>query len=267
MDIEKLLTLPESKTLEFKRDSSSLKPLLKAVVAFANTSGGILIVGVDNTGSVKGVSDPLTVQDQLASSIAENIKPLLLPEIEIVTIKGAALIVIKIHHAAGPFYLKQNGIDPGVYVRLGATNRLASPEIISEIKRLKTNIHYDLLPCVTVKEDDLDVDLIKKIFNSHKHSIDTAKLLSLGILCNYSGCTVATNGGVILFGNDQVRQTYFPNARVSCARFAGTDKSEFIDRLELEGSILNAIQEVPKFIRRNTRMSAKIETMQRQDIA
>ena len=44
MDIEKLAQLPESKTLEFKRDTSSLEPILKAIVAFANTAGGIILV-------------------------------------------------------------------------------------------------------------------------------------------------------------------------------------------------------------------------------
>jgi ATP-dependent DNA helicase RecG len=38
--MEHLLAQPEGKQLEFKRDISSLKPLLKALVAFANTAGG-----------------------------------------------------------------------------------------------------------------------------------------------------------------------------------------------------------------------------------
>ncbi len=75
-----------------------------------------------------------------------------------------------------------------------------------------------------------------------------------------------SNGGLILFGLDDVRQRYFPDARVSCARFRGTDKSEFIDRIDIAGSVLNAIDEVPRFIRRNTRLAAKIENMHRKDI-
>ena len=45
MDILSLILLPESKTLEFKRDISSLGPILKTIVAFANTAGGTLIIG------------------------------------------------------------------------------------------------------------------------------------------------------------------------------------------------------------------------------
>ena len=43
-----LITPPEGKTLEFKRDLSSTKPLLKTLVAFANMAGGRLVVGVED---------------------------------------------------------------------------------------------------------------------------------------------------------------------------------------------------------------------------
>jgi predicted HTH transcriptional regulator len=52
MDVEKLAHLPEGKTLEFKRDASSLDPILKAVIAFANTAGGIILVGVEDNGTI-----------------------------------------------------------------------------------------------------------------------------------------------------------------------------------------------------------------------
>ena len=45
IDIQEVITLPEGKTLEFKRDLSSLKPILKTLIAFANTACGILLVG------------------------------------------------------------------------------------------------------------------------------------------------------------------------------------------------------------------------------
>lgn len=51
MFLEKLLSQPEGKTLEFKRDLSSLKPILKTLVAFANTAGGTLLIGRTNDGT------------------------------------------------------------------------------------------------------------------------------------------------------------------------------------------------------------------------
>ncbi len=50
MKIQEILKQSEGKTLEFKRDISSLKPILKTLVAFANTAGGILFIGRENPG-------------------------------------------------------------------------------------------------------------------------------------------------------------------------------------------------------------------------
>jgi len=96
--------------------------------------------------------------------------------------------------------------------------------------------------------------------------VDDRALESLGVLVPHAGRLVPSNGGVILFGSEAVRGRLVPDARVSCARFRGVDKAEFLDRLDLDGSVLEALDEIPKFIRRNTRMAAKIEGMRRQDI-
>ena len=50
-----LLLQPEGKTLEFKRDLSSPQNLLKTLVAFANSAGGRLVIGVDDARRVVGV--------------------------------------------------------------------------------------------------------------------------------------------------------------------------------------------------------------------
>ena len=57
--IDQLITSPEGKTLEFKRDLSSPRPILKTLLAFANSAGGRLIVGIDNDRRVIGVEHPL----------------------------------------------------------------------------------------------------------------------------------------------------------------------------------------------------------------
>jgi predicted HTH transcriptional regulator len=85
VDLLDLLRRSEGKTLEFKRDLSSPAGALKSIVAFANTSGGVLLVGVeDETRSVRGVPDPLDLEERLANLISDRITPRLLPELEIV---------------------------------------------------------------------------------------------------------------------------------------------------------------------------------------
>ena len=83
MKIQEILKQSEGKTLEFKRDISSLKPILKTLVAFANTAGGILFIGCENDGTVHGVPEVLQAEESLANAIADSIRPAMMPEIEI----------------------------------------------------------------------------------------------------------------------------------------------------------------------------------------
>ncbi len=264
MNITQLIKLPESNTLEFKRDASSLDSLLKSVVAFANTAGGIILVGVEDNGVISGLSSPEKVQEKIASGVADCIRPQLIPDFQIVTIEEKQILVVQVDYVPAPHYLSDKGELAGVYIRLGNTNRVASPESINEMRRLAYHPFFDKTPCDNVSESQLNLELIKKTLS--KYSIDTAKLISLGIVTQKGKHVLATNGGVILFGNPDIREMFFPYAEVRCARFAGTTRAEFIDRLEIEGGLLAAIEEVPKFIRRNTKMTGKFGAMQRRDI-
>ena len=84
MDLIDLLKQPESKTLEYKRELSAPDGMLRTLVAFANTAGGILLVGVeDATRHVRGMREPLDLEERLASLISDNIVPRLVPDLEI----------------------------------------------------------------------------------------------------------------------------------------------------------------------------------------
>lgn len=120
-----------------------------------------------------------------------------------------------------------------MYIRLGSTNRVAGPEIIAELKRSIFNISFDQLPCPGAGVSGLDMDRIKQAFSSVNLKIDQKELETLGILVPYAGKLVCSNGGLIIFGQDQLRERYFPNAKVRCARFQGKDKANFIDQYEL----------------------------------
>ena len=135
MNVADLITSPEGKTLEFKRDLSSLAPVMKTLVAFANTAGGALVVGVTDDGAVVGVAHPLAEEERLASAIADSIRPAMTPEIDLVSHQGKTLLLVRVPHWRGPFYVRSEGPQEGVYIRLGSTNRRAGPEILAELQR------------------------------------------------------------------------------------------------------------------------------------
>lgn len=266
VDIRDIASSPEGKTLEFKRDLPSIKPILKTLIAFANTAGGTLLIGKDNDGTIIGIDDVFGAEEKLANAIADSIYPPLMPEIEITSLDGKSIILIRVAHWRGPFYLKSQGPEEGVYVRLGSTNRVAGLEIIAELKRSLSNTSFDQMPCPDVDVGGLDLERIKQAFSNVGRKVGQKELETLGILVSYAGKLVCTNGGIILFGKDEYREKYFPNAIVRCARFQGTNKVDFIDQYDCEGTIIEAMKEVHNFIRRNTRLAAKIDAIHRKDI-
>src|SRR2546426_1159007 len=98
MDAPDLIKRAEGKTLEFKRDASSPGNILRTIVAFANTAGGILLVGVeDKTRYVRGVPDPLLQEERLANLISDTILPRIIPDIEVLPWRKTHILAIHVH--------------------------------------------------------------------------------------------------------------------------------------------------------------------------
>ena len=138
MDLIGLLQRPEGKTLEFKRDLSSPEKVLHTLIAFANTAGGLLVIGVENgTKRVRGLLDPLKEEERLASLISDRIAPRLIPTVDVIAWRSAQLIVVEVFPSSNrPHYLKNLGPEEGVFVRIGSTNRKADAALTQELRRM-----------------------------------------------------------------------------------------------------------------------------------
>lgn len=261
MKVADAIAQGEGPRLDFKRDLSSPRSVLKDIVAFANTAGGIVVIGLEDDGSVVGVADPLREEERLSSSISDGIEPQLLPEIYAASYGEHELLVVEVAHHPAPFRLKAEGPERGVYVRLGSTSRRADPEMLAELRRQAAGESFDLLARSGVAFGDLDEARLKSAFDGHDVPLRPAKLESLGVLTRNQGKVVATNAGVILFGQDATRRRYFRDARVEGARFAGATRAADIEDVfdpEEELTVLEAIDAVERFIRRNTRQAEPI---------
>lgn len=133
LDSSGSVVTPEGKTLEFKRDISSPLGPMKTVVAFANSAGGQLVIGVESDGTVVGVDDPLAEEERITNLIADSISPQLVPAIDIVTVGSSVVLVVDVPLSTRrPHYLTAHGPDGGVYVRLGSSSRQADPALVAE---------------------------------------------------------------------------------------------------------------------------------------
>ncbi|MCA8981231.1 MAG: putative DNA binding domain-containing protein, partial [Planctomycetes bacterium] len=253
------------KTLEFKRDASSSGPILRTLSAFSNTAGGTLLLGVrDRTREVVGVADPLEVEEQIMSIAADGIRPQILPEVEIVSVRKVSLVVVTVFPGPRrPYYLASQGRDAGSFVRVGSTNRRASAELLAELERTSRNVAFDEEPMTRLTVEDLDLDLARARFANRK-KLGARDLLALNVLTRHGRHQVPTVGGVVLFGRDRLQ--HFPDARIRLARFAGTDRARITDRIEAETDPVQAIEEALAFLRRSTALGMAVEGARRRDL-
>ena len=262
--IESLLTLPEGKTLEFKRDLSSPKPLLKTLVAFANSAGGRLVIGVDDAKKVIGVADPLEEEERLCNLIADSIAPRLVPNIELITVEGKTLLIAEVFLSGSrPHFLRAEGMDNGVYVRLGSTNRQADRELIGELRRSVEGGSFDELPMPDLSADDLDLKTAQTSFKG-KRELDEQGLLTLKLLRREQGALVPTKGAVLLFGKDRI--AHFPDAWIQCGRFTGSTKTHIFDHTELYDPLPQAVESILLFLKKHAMRAADLSGIHRRDV-
>ncbi len=266
--IESLLAKEESKTLEFKENTSSLAKIVQTAIAFANTAGGTIIIGIrDKVKEVIGLDDILTDEGRVANAIADSVEPLLTPNLQFVTWRGRDLLLVTVMHAVGPYYLKAKGEEQGTYVRFGSTNRLADASTLKSIHRLKDNITYDAMPCYAAQEIDLDMDSAKEMFAKHSKTLNKARAIVLSLYKRNQSTVVPTNGGILLFGKDEAREEVFPNMIARCARFKGITKSIVLDKQDIAKPLPLLVDAILDFIQRNTATRVEIGRARRQEIS
>ncbi|RYV80542.1 AAA family ATPase, partial [Legionella pneumophila] len=262
--IKNLITQQEGKTLEFKRDLSSPKSLLKSIVAFANTAGGHLIIGVNDERQIIGVEHPLDEEERLCNLIADSISPRLIPSIELVTLNNKTLLVIEVFVSnTGPHWINSEGSTQGIYVRLGSTNRQADQELITELHRRSEGVNFDEMPMPQLSVDDVDITKAQELFSDIK-SLNEKNLLTLKLITSHQGKLVPTKGAILLFGKE--RNTYFPDAWVQCGRFIGKDKSRIFDHVDIYDYLPDAVESIMMFLKKHALRGADFSAVQRKDI-
>ena len=236
MNLAELLSRHEGKALEFKRDLSSADPILKTLVAFSNTDGGILLIGVENKSrALRGISDPMAEEERLANLIADHIEPRIIPNVELLVWRKAHVIGVEVFPSQlRPHYLKRQGAERGVYVRVGSTNRLADVALIDEMRRFSRNESFDERPMPELDSEALDFRVASELFTPRR-TLRRTDLLSLRLMVAVHGRQVPTVGGVLLFGANRAR--HFPDAWIQCGRFAGNDRSRILDHAEYRGAL------------------------------
>src|SRR6056297_295119 len=234
----------------------------RTIIAFSNTAGGKLIIGVDNQGEIIGLEPNVNIfelKDKVASIIYETCYPTVLTDIYTTTIDDHLFLIVEVYRGnLLPYYLKSKGKNEGVYIRVGATNRKASHENILELERQRMNISFDQEANREVAFDSLNISSIESRFMLAGKVLDQSVMKNLNLMIEENGTFYPSNGLLILLGK-------LDHVRMKCSRFKGTAMDVFLDRKEYDGDLFTQLENAENFIKNHIKLSSEIVGLQRKD--
>ena len=250
----------ESQTLEFKEQLPKGQQVAKTLIAFANTSGGKLVIGVSDDRQLMGIQEDIfELQDQITSMIHELCVPNILPYIYIENIQGIELLVIEVSRGSLlPYYLKPQGKAQGTYIRLGASNRVASPEYIQQLELQRLNQTFDEQPNPQYSLDDIDLQPLQQAFAEVGKELSLQKMRNLKLIIKQNGQDYPSHGLLILLG-------LYEQVEIKCSRFKGTTMTVFLDKKEYRGDLFSQLKQTEQFIKNHLHLRAEILGLQRTE--
>lgn len=247
------MELIENEFCELK--SILTKDIKKEIVAFANTAGGKIYIGIDDKNNILGVNNIDNALQSLTGMINDGIKPSLIEytQINVQKYNNKNIIIIEIQNAPNkPYYIADKGLKPsGVYLRHGASSIPASDELIRKMIFEHSSLRFEEM---ISRKQELTFNYLEKKFNEKKLSFNENKYRSLNIINDKNKYT---NLGLLL--SDQCSYT------IKCAIFNGTNKIEFRDRKEFTGSILRQVDDLFEYFELFNKISGKIVGLKRID--
>ena len=243
----------EDKNTEFKREY--IEDIKKTLVAFANTDGGNLYIGIDDAGNAVEINNIDGVMLQVTNVIRDAIKPdlAMFCDIAVETVQNKKVVRITVNRGtARPYYLAAKGIRPeGVYIRQGAASVPASESVILSMIRETAGDSYEEARSLN---QELTFSDANDIFEMKQVSFGETQKRSLGLIGEDG---TYTNLGLLL--SDQCTHT------VKIAVFEGEQKTVFKDRREFSGSLLKQLNDAYQFIDQFNHTHAHTEGLYRVD--
>lgn len=243
----------ESMTTELKREYTD--DIKYAVVAFANTDGGKIYVGINDDGSVYGVGSTDATVLRITNMIRDSIRPdvTMFTECAVETMEGKPVVVLTVQRGtARPYYLAGKGIRPeGVYVRQSSSSVPASESAILNMIKETSGDRYEDARSIN---QQLTFEKAENYFAKRNLPFGDQQKRTLNIIGSDG---TYTNLGMLL--SDQCVHT------IKMAVFDGSRKSVFRDRKELTGSLLTQLEDAYSYIDQFNRTRAEFEGLDRID--
>ncbi|MEK6954568.1 MAG: ATP-binding protein [Candidatus Micrarchaeota archaeon] len=255
----------ESQGLELKREIENFKDASKAVCAFANTSGGRLIIGISSDGKVTGVPGNLDSLQQRLEGAIQQVSPVPFHKIMVEEREGKKVVAVEIYPIGQGAFCTFGGI---VYYRAGSTNSKLEGRTLQDYLIKRQILSFDE-SASKAKIGDMDLGKLSSFLKKRSPEVDFEErkakeyLVNLGV-AQQNGTYAIKNAGLLFFAKEIA--IFLPQSEIKLAKFKGNSPVEIIDSRFATSTLLENLKEAEDFIRKNTRTSIRIEKVQRDEV-
>lgn len=255
-EIMALAAAGESSTVQFKANLHNNESLAAELVAFSNTEGGTILVGVDDkSNEILPVStaDVARINQMISNVASENVRPSINPIVENIPFGDGVVMAIHVTKGRTPPYMDKNGV---IWVKSGSDKRKAtSREELFRMFAQAQNLYGDEMIVPNTSIADLDLEYFKTVCGKltgiefADQLIPMEKLLTNMHLMRNGQVSIA---GAILLGNDFLPMKSLPMT-VKVAVFPGTEVSDqnYLDSRDISGKIINVYHDTVSFCLNN----------------
>ncbi len=267
--IKQLIEQGENSAVEFKSSEVRPESLAREIVAFANSSGGTILIGVEDSGKITGVDQHQT-ETWVANIVRNNVIPAIAPQITEWELSQKKVLAIEVSRGLDKPY---QTLDGKFWIRVGSTNRMATKEELSRLFQQAGLVHFDIAPLEQTSITDLDDRKLQEYWFTY-YSINYLELeqeeqkrllRNADILGLLEGEETVTVGGMLLFGKDPQRR--IPQSFITFAVFDGlllTD--ELLDKQNIGGTLPELIQQTHAKTRTFVPKPSTLSGMQRVEV-
>jgi ATP-dependent DNA helicase RecG len=241
---------------QFKADATNAVSLAAEMVAFSNSDGGMIFIGVGDDGTVHGLDAPNIhrINQLIANAASIHIRPAVNPITENVQVAAGVVIVVTIAEGIAKPYMDNSGV---IWVKSGSDKRrVTAREEMQRMFQAAQLVHADEVPVQGSSIADVDLEYFRRFYRArYDQELDEQELSLRQVLANMrlmSG-NVLTVTGVLLFAQEP--QNFLPVFQVKAVCYPGNDihATTYLDSADITGKLQTQFDDALGFIMRNLR--------------